>query len=154
MKFIFFIIIIIFSLNVRADDNLFGKSIVCGAVEPELGEYYGKKPRIEAFEFLKNRELNHWFYFNDEKRIILANEQFRRDYIYKAELSRILVYYQTSTRQIINRENLEVIFVSQSNTVSQFQEGECKVVNSENLENEIKIVIEEITNKITAKNKI
>ena len=127
---IFFVLI---SFNLKADDNLFGKTILCKSIEPEFGNIVGKKPKIEAYEFLNNSKVNFYYYFSDEDKIKLANETFKTDYFYETDITRIYIYHKIGTRDIINRETLEITYHSDSYETIRFKGGDCEVINSENL---------------------
>ena len=148
------IILILLSFNLKADDNLFGKTILCKAIEPAFGDIIGKKAKIQAYEFLNNSKINVYFYSSDEDKIKLANYTFKRDYFYETDLSRIIIYHKIGTREIINRETLEVRWYSESNEAVQFKGGDCEVISSENLQTEMRITINDIVKQIKDKNKI
>lgn len=154
MKFVIFVIVILLSLNIKAQEDLSGKSIVCGAIQPDFFDNKIKTARIEAFEFLTNNKLKNFFYSGKEDSIKLSNKQFNRDYYYETDLSRIIIYYEIGNREIINRETLEITYVSEKLTKVQFKQGDCRVVKSENVINEMKKTIIEIVNEIRGKNQL
>ena len=153
MKFISIILTLI-SFNLYANENLEGKSIVCKKIEPPLAEFQGKDIRIDGYEFLKNKKLNLYFYSTSEKKIVLANESFKRNYLYLSELSSIRIFYDVDSSIIINRETLEVTFVGESLTIVNFKEGDCKVIDSTSLNLEMKKAIKEMIAEIKKNNKI
>tara|TARA_B100000575_G_scaffold233227_1_gene194605 strand:+ start:266 stop:727 length:462 start_codon:yes stop_codon:yes gene_type:complete len=148
---IFFVLI---SFNLKADDNLFGKTILCKAIKPEFGNIVGKKPKIEAYEFLNNSKVNFYYYFTDEDKIKLANETFKTDYFYETDITRIYIYHKIGTRDIINRETLEITYHSDSYETIRFKRGDCEVINSENLQTQMRLSIDDIVKQIKDKNKI
>ena len=148
------IILILLSFNLKADDNLFGKTILCKAIEPAFGDIIGKKAKIQAYEFLNNSNINVYFYSSDEDKIKLANDTFKRDYFYETDITRIYIYHKIGTRDIINRETLEVTYHSDSYETIRFKDGDCEVINSENLRTQMRLSIDDIVKQIKDKNKI
>lgn len=148
------IILVLFTFNVKAEDNLFSQSIVCKTIKDASGDLLGKKIRIEGYEFLQNSKLNHFYYYSEDNKIMSANDFFKRDYFYETDLSTITMYFKIGTRQVIDRETLEIRFYSKTLNVVQFKPGECKAIKSKNLKIEMDNAIKETVKELKKNNKI
>lgn len=157
MKILFFISILFFSLNLKANDDLKHNQLFCPDYKFEVNK---SSVRVYAFEFLEDKNLNliFGFYKPENKNIIRQHKGIYSSNIKTLFINIILTIGDTTltdeTTYYINRQTLELTVNYASTNITR----QCEIVKVEDLyaftDSYFKDESEKLLKEILSKNKI
>ena len=157
MKILFFISILFFSLNLKANDDLKHNQLFCPDYKFEVNK---SSVRVYAFEFLEDKNVNLiWgFYIPEYKNIIAQNKGIYSSNINTLFINRTFTIEDTTfsdeTTYYINRQTLELTVNYASTNITR----QCEIVKVEDLyaftDSHFKKVSEKLLKEMLSKNKI